>query len=181
MRIARAAVLVGVVVSSSCAFVFQEKLPDGWKPKREPRCSATYGWAAWDSLIAGADVFAGGILLAGAASLPDDDYFTPPDEAAANDKTRGTLYLLAIIAGVDALAHGTSAGFGFHWASECEEARAAHDAWTEDDEEDEPAPPPPPARWEDRGVPPPLPDAELADAGAPQPPAAADAGMSLPE
>ena len=79
------------------------------------------------------------------------------------------------------MAHATSAGFGFKWAGDCEEARRRHDAWEDRREDELDAGPPAPRTWEERGVPPPLTDDELADAGAVERPALDAGNMSLPE
>lgn len=160
----RALALVVVLVSSSCALAFQESLPNDWHPRREPRCTTTRGWVAWDVLnVTGAGIGAVA-LYANANALKQEGALTEESEKVV----RVEVALFVVVA----LLHATSAGFGLNWADECEAARERRDAWEERrDRRQEPAPPPPA-----RGVLPPLP-AELGpDAGAVDSPGA-DAGV----
>lgn len=104
-------VIVGLLLCSSCALVFQDRLKSEYDGRSEPQCSTGAGWAGLDLALAGLNVL-------GAAAASDDN------ELSADEKSA---YMIGgIVWGALHLVSGVS---GFAWASTCKDA---YKEWNDD-------------------------------------------------
>jgi len=103
----RIIVVAALSLCSSCAWLFQDKLPREYSGNSEPVCSTSNGWATVDGVWA---------VLNGASAIAVASDDTVPSEDA-------TAYVVGGVIGV--VVHVASAVSGGKWASECREARVA--------------------------------------------------------
>jgi hypothetical protein len=112
-RIQTVALLAGL--STGCSALFMERTPAGFDPsKSEPRCTATKGFVAWDSLQAVGWALTSLVLFVSA----------PEDTGGARDDNAGDDYITIGVLGIGmSIAHIASATKGSGWANDCKLVR----------------------------------------------------------
>lgn len=104
--------------STGCSWVFMERVPKRHPVDTEPRCTASKGWAAADSIETLSWIFVV-LMLKRAEEI---------DPRNNDSQTGGASYAPAMVgAGFMSGLHFVSALSGFTWAARCQSVRRSHD------------------------------------------------------
>ncbi len=112
--------LMAALLTTGCSAIFMERLPD--RPTgKEPRCTGTKGFVAWDGVLVVAHSISALLALKGASDYVDID--GDPNRSAVKSGFR----YLAFGNAVFALGHIVSGVKGSGWADACNKARDERD------------------------------------------------------